>query len=412
MSEEGGQFLKKDNLSMLASKLKFYDKVQGEKVHCELGTQKETSVKDKLKSCTEIKNEIDEIAKGLCKASTMKDDANLSAQEGDSDLDELDKLFNKSLCHFLYFWLGKEVWTRVGNDGTKFLDVMGKIYDALSDFGVQNNCTLLYTNNPPTTLNNQPTINKDLFLHRKTVFDFTFDYKGIKDKLQWFSNACDDGYYKHLQSAQTAFSEVLTDCKSKWSQGTEGGKNPTNDDLYCSWFKNTFDVINDQSPLILSHNGTSMSKGESEKEVTVYNHVHLELNFASKANPTATIVSSLLSVVGLPTTAFFLYKYNLLPSAIKNIFFRGGGGSTNNNRSKTRKGRSGRRDLDTLTAADSSTIYSTEYSTIDDDSTETSTLYDRPHRKGRTNNSRPQQQQMQRNNRNEERRRTNIRYHP
>ncbi|ANQ06791.1 KIR protein [Plasmodium coatneyi] len=294
---------------------------------------------------------------------------------------EVGNLSNKEhRCNFLYFWIGKELCSAT-NQSDEFLKCMNDVYEQLDKISISNKCPNVNTD-----------IDKNIFDNRKTVWDFSYNYKHIKDLLASHHNSCDETYYNHLQSAVTAFGDVLTDCQGK---GKEKGSS------YCSWFKNTFYLSsnNDQNPLTLTSRKTETIPVNSTS-VTVHRNVQLELNFASKANTTATIVSSIFGVMGLPMTAFFLYKYNLLPSGIQNFF----GNNSSGNRRNRRKGKSttGRHHFDnTFTEGtstyDSATNVSTVASTIAD-STDTSTLYnDRStsNRRRVNNKQQPQQRQHQ-----------------
>ncbi|ANQ10689.1 KIR protein [Plasmodium coatneyi] len=266
---------------------------------------------------------------------------------------EISNLSNKDdRCGFLYFWIGSQL-CNLTNPSDKFPRCMNDVYEELSKINISNKCPTPHTDN----------ITKDLFNHRKKVDDLSFDYQHIKEKLQHYNYSCDQDYYNHLTKAKEAFEKVLNDCQSK---GDKGGKNPNNDDPYCSWFKNTYDLSNGQNPLILSYGSTYETTATTPpgQQVTVYKDVKLELNFASTMSPEVVAVSSGLAALGLPTiAAFFLYKYDLLPSWISNTFF-GGGRSTSSrsNRRNGREGRSGARNWDTFTDNDSitnSTIGST-----------------------------------------------------
>ncbi|ANQ07090.1 Variable surface protein Vir7-like protein [Plasmodium coatneyi] len=363
MAKPGGTgFLHSANLDTLDSKKLFYKTLEGstavQGVYCPRVHDTDNRTENKLNSCSEIRDKAKQIAEGLCFASYKKKEAQASAThtqaypatggvaglpppplipsgtDGESDAEsadsaELDKLFNKSLCHFLYFWLGKEVWNKIGEGrGTKFLQIMKHIYEALQLFDVPNNCELLYDDT--TTPNN---LTKELFGYRKTVFDFTFDYKGIKDKLTKIgNNSCDSGYYDHLTNAETAFREVLTDCMDK-----------NKESVYCKEFRGTFDVSNKQNPLKLEH-----AQETASENTTIYNNVKLYLKFAptaaSAAAAMAAAIPSALATLALPSAAFFLYKviYGLLPSWFGNHTF-------GNSNSGGRNRRSARSNFDTLT---------------------------------------------------------------
>ncbi|ANQ10461.1 KIR protein [Plasmodium coatneyi] len=349
---EGTSYLQAANLQMLDSRKLFYNTVDGNGegsvqvnyVYCQRINDTGKKIEGKLKECTEIGSNAEKIANGLCYVLMKKKEAQAPATDtkplgrvpelppppgppglGDTDefaeSAELDKSFNKSLCHFLYYWLGKEVWESNGSlSSSKFLEVMKKIYEALQLFNVKDNCKLLYDDTTPNKLPSTTTnLTKDLFGYRKTVFDFTFDYEGIKKKLAIVdNNSCDEGYYKHLAAAKTALEIVKQDCEGK---GPKWDKDP-----YCKEFRNKYDLSNNnKNPLTLTIN---VIQDTSEK-VTRYNITNLVLKYtaqymqelAKKHHDTAAEVeqiaagpivsSAVASLVGLPTILFLLYKVTI-----------------------------------------------------------------------------------------------------
>ncbi|ANQ08623.1 hypothetical protein PCOAH_00028920 [Plasmodium coatneyi] len=243
---------------------------------------------------------------------------------------------------------------------------MSKIYQQLKATPGENECGSLGHHS-----------SKDVFNENKTKFDLQQDYEPKGDKLKKYYESCSD-YYR--RTYRTTTPSVPTNVEEKCKNG---GTNPT--DPYCTKFKTTYAKYcqqNSTEEACAIVNGVEASSARSGVPAA-----------RSSSSTVAPIVSSTLgtALVGLPT------MYKLLPSWFSN-YSGGGRGSTNNNRSNTRKGRSVRRDLDTLTAADSSTIYSTEYSTVDDVSTtnsmsdRASTIFEGPSKRrktvaGITNNS-------------------------
>ncbi|ANQ11037.1 KIR protein [Plasmodium coatneyi] len=281
----GGKYLNETNLENLDSKIKFYKQVKGTSVYCHFNGEggKLGEAKTKLNSCTEIKGEEDKIAKGLCFVTSKKKDAQEEIEqafggyvygvdeagpEDEDGSDDLNERFNYSLCHFLYYWLGDLVWKSNGGnnvtDGSKFSQIMHKIYEALPEFGVSENCTLLYKDEDTNTTH----LDKTIFGYRKTVFDFTFDYKGIKGKLKKFDNSCDEKYYGHLDQACKAFETVSKDCNSKQSS-------------YCKEFQEKYETDKDQNPLTLEKTGPQEIEGSSGK-VNIYKNIKLELKYTDQ----------------------------------------------------------------------------------------------------------------------------------
>ncbi|ANQ09317.1 Variable surface protein Vir7-like protein [Plasmodium coatneyi] len=323
----GTGYLHSVNLEQLDSKLKFYDRIGGKVVQCTYESENEI-VKGQLGACSRIAGEADKISKGLCYISSRKADANLAqdyqyraygTDQADEDSDdvsaELEERLNKALCYFFYFWLGNEVWNKIGSaDGTKFLSTMECIYKALQLFHIPNNCTIMDTDHTA--------ISKDLFVNRKTVFDFSFDYKGIKDKLGKFSNSCDQGYYDHLDKAVKAYAAVKADCESKPAT-----------DPFCTEFKKVYEDCSKKGELKFTYEtecikastqgpeGISCTlKGTSEQGIEIYKNVNFGCspNFvwspgifvaaSSSGNTAVAAISSIFGVAALPTLAFLSYK--------------------------------------------------------------------------------------------------------
>ncbi|ANQ10089.1 Kir protein [Plasmodium coatneyi] len=329
-TEPAETYLKNEHLQELPSKTAYNAFENGDNECTTYGITVDgeaAQLKGVLKTHQKIKEEAEKIVKAWCSASSQ-------GRIGTTSIPY------SRLCHALYYWLGDKVWNKGNNvwSVTRFLSVMGDIYTALEQFGVENNCTLFYKDNS--------NIDQTIFGHRRTVFDFTFDYKNIKDLLKSHNNYCDNAYYQHLNQAKTAFEKVLNDCKSKWD-----------DDLYCTEFRDTYETNkNSQNPLSLTY----VSKGPLNSD-TVYKDVQLELKYASPKSNTAmtATISSIFSIGALGFATSLLYKYNLLPSWFRN---HSGGGGSNSSRTN-RKKRTNGHDFDTLTSMDTSTTsYSTENS--------------------------------------------------
>ncbi|ANQ07811.1 Variable surface protein Vir7-like protein [Plasmodium coatneyi] len=275
MAGGGDQFLKVGDWEKRDSKIRFYKDLGENSSYC-IYTDEKGNVESKLKACQEIKSEAQKIADGLCYIHSKRQD-------------ESDESVRDAFCHALYYWLGDFAWKsdRVSS-GTKFIEVMGDIYKALSEFGVSDNCKNMYKDNSNIT--------KDLFEKRRTVFDFSFDYKNIKEKLQLHNYSCEKEYYEHLEKAHKAFGAVSEDCHGKI-------------DLYCIEFKNIFETKNNNNK---KQNPLTLKKGEmqSSEGTTIYKDVQLELKYAPPKTNTAmiTTISSIFSIGALGFAASLLYK--------------------------------------------------------------------------------------------------------
>ncbi|ANQ07871.1 Variable surface protein Vir7-like protein [Plasmodium coatneyi] len=270
MSESGrGPLTGSDWLNLPYGKI--YSELEEAQDECNNHDANVQSVKGALSTKQGTDEHGRKIVKAYCEASQKKN----AQQKSSEDM----------YCNVVYYWIGDTLYNVLDEGSNNFSDLMSRVYSILRGEYAENKCDIVYKDG----------IDKDLFGYRKKVYEFSQNYEEIQQQLRRHIQKCDENYFDNLKAAEEAFSAVLTDCNGKI-------------DPYCMQFKNTFDVSNGQIPLTLSYNGSSKSKGESDQEVTVYNNVQLKLNFASKANPTATIVSSILGIAGLPTITFFLYK--------------------------------------------------------------------------------------------------------
>ncbi|ANQ08151.1 Variable surface protein Vir7-like protein, partial [Plasmodium coatneyi] len=249
-------------------------------------------------------------------------------------------------CDYFYYWLGDLISNKLKMNSGSFPTVMNLIYGKLPKKKNARECNLIYSN-----------IKKEQFDNMKKIYDHSQDYSTIKQRLEQSGSRCTEELKQYMEVIYSTYDTVQKECDGK-SDGP------------CNSFEQKY-------------------KDSCSRKFA-------QLSCSEGISAATAAVSSILGVAALPLTTFFLYKYDLLPSAIKNTFFRGGGrGSTNNNR---RKGRStSRNEFDTLTSMDgASTFDSTDLSTAYSAaaySTEDSTVYGgRPPsrgKEGRTNNRRP-----------------------
>ncbi|ANQ05771.1 KIR protein [Plasmodium coatneyi] len=321
-----------------------YSALNNVKEHCNNGSvlEKEatkTSMKHSLNSYQGTPDYADIIIDGWCYANG----------EGKS------KLPTDDLCDFLYYWTG-DLLPGTPKSVQLFAGIMSAIYGNLGEFKIDGKCTDMYDK-----------ISTDIFNKMKTVFDYSKDYGTIKKFVQYTQAggpSCTDVYYLYLDRVATAYQYMKTHCPDGIGSNEQ----------WCKNFK-------------------------SIAEERTYNQLlqlKCSLKHTSDCPRNATVagaISGALASVGLPTiVAFFLHKYNLLPSWFGK-HFKGG---RKNIRGRER--RSNPRNVDMFTD-DSSTETSTYVSTVDSSSnlTENSSIYNGERRRpptGRNNNDGRRQQQQ------------------
>ncbi|ANQ09368.1 KIR-like protein, partial [Plasmodium coatneyi] len=253
---------------------------------------------------------------------------------------------NGGWCYYFYYWLGDML--PEGLLDFEFGTAMNIFWTKMEIQERKKKCEVLYTSN-----------SKEVFGALKTVFDYKKDEKDLKEQLEGGGKKCTQNYYEHLRDIEKAYEKLKNDCKEKtmkeWHTAftTKYGNYKSEQELQLKC------ELTDQKKAIL-HTADSAVEGTGTASIAV--------------------PSALVATVGLPTIAvFFLYKYNLLPSWIRDSF----GGRSNRNNNRRKKRRSIKHEFDTPTE-DSSTLYTTvaDTSTIAD-LTDGSTVYNEP--RGRNN---------------------------
>ncbi|ANQ06966.1 KIR protein [Plasmodium coatneyi] len=292
--------------------------------------------------------------------------------------------------NFLYYWFGQKVATSKKNGN--FVQIMNECKDIITTIGEEGYM-------PPFFPETYGTNEKD-FQTWKTLFDYgNKDQEVIKQQLgeeeAGPTKQCNKAYHDYLQKIKDAYTTVRTNCMKK-----SGDKW----NAWCTPFETYFHDYKTRNSLNLSCTKVDAAGAQLTGAKGSTNNTN---------NITPIAVSSTLATVGLPTLAFFLYKYDLLPLGIKNMFF---GNNSSGNRRNRRNGRStiGRHHFDnTFTEASSTfgaaTNVSTVASTIGDSTTDGSTIYGGPTSRGRGRRNNKQQPQHKERQQQQQRQR-NIRY--
>ncbi|ANQ10719.1 KIR-like CYIR protein [Plasmodium coatneyi] len=266
-------------------------------------------------------------------------------------------------CYWFYYWLGSTVFQESGE--IRFVDFMEKVYNALEKLKFGQKCEAISNY-----------IDKRTFEQMRKMYEYYKDYSTIQTQLGGSGNKCDEKYDQHVDDILKAYNAAQNKCRG-----------PTYS-KHCNGFPNMFSEPKYKALL------------DEPREVVTVSESMEELSVPSTANTalsTVAIVPSTIATlgIGLPFITYLLYKYNLLHSWFGNQF-----GSSRNNRRRRTIGHDFNTLTDTSTDA-TSTLYSTEASTIAD-SVETSRTYDNSSpRRRTTNNGRGQQQPQQQRQRKE-----------
>ncbi|ANQ06075.1 KIR-like protein [Plasmodium coatneyi] len=357
------------------SEVQFYDKLgAATRVECTSISGSTESLKNTLggalKNYLGFKGSEDNIANAYCLACQRNEHV----------------YHNGEPCYFFYYWLGDTYWNKARKDDLS--GALEAIYTTLGSKVHGKKCNVKYDD-----------VDKDLFLKRKVIFDYYYNYKTERKKFLNNESNCNNDWFNYRETIITACKAVEKDCEAGNSKNS----------LYCKDFKDKYEAYCEiVQQLQWTCNQISNLKGAVEEEKTtcssakdqLQNQITQEKKAASSAAKTAaskaqsnlseavskatttTALSSIFGTLAMTTVLpFLLYKYKPWSFWFGNHTSGNGGGR------RKRRRRSVGRDIDTLT--DDSTTYS-----ILDNSTENSTVSSvayntRPstrEREGRNNN--------------------------
>ncbi|ANQ06238.1 KIR protein [Plasmodium coatneyi] len=285
----------------------------------------------------------------------------------------------EKLCNFFYFWLGDKLEGKLKGGYAKLKEVIQSIYIKLNDGPNNELCANTFLD---STMHN--TVNSSILKQRKKVFDYYYDYRTIWTKIkdsQAAGTPCTTAYDTYLTGVKGT-DEDRGDRGADGAYGQIKASGSLNQDLYFKKFWDKFEgngvsgggTIPEPSKLkskatggddppppspdaeeanLLSCLDQLSSTVSSKPSVVAASSPQVE-DGGTTTTP-AIISSTLGTLIGLPTLAFMLYKYNLLPPWIRNTF-KGRG------RNRRRKRSAIRRNFETLTT-DTSSLYTTDNST-------------------------------------------------
>ncbi|ANQ08573.1 Variable surface protein Vir7-like protein [Plasmodium coatneyi] len=272
------------NLTDLLSK-KTYAEFNGEgntySVSCSWLENTRTALESALDECGKVKGYVDQIVKAWC---ILQNSGGTYAS------------VNRN-CYLFYYWLGDILINKLSDVGDSFLNIMKKIYEefkSIPDGGIagsENGCAIIYKDN----------IDKTTFSAMKAVYEYHYDHTKIKQQLQKTNKECTAAYQQHLEKIKSAYNSLNKKCPS------------SNNAKHCSEYRRTYKgpIEKNLSELIctLESKPGRVEVRSSQDSFQGQEQVRQEFPFASEMDSnTPAIVSSVLGVLGLPTTAFLLYK--------------------------------------------------------------------------------------------------------
>ncbi|ANQ07388.1 KIR-like protein [Plasmodium coatneyi] len=204
---------------------------------------------------------------------------------------------NSRRCHFLYYWIGDQLFkSGIGNSFNGLLSSVGSV---LNDIYKNQGCTVKYKS-----------ISGDIFLNRKAVFDYSYDYSTVRKEILEDKIHCKVKWSDYLNKVNLACKAMEGDC---------AGKKDINDDQYCSDYNSKYYVFCDALKY-LKEECDSQAKEEKASEYTRQmqqlrdeNQQKLQaaaskLDEAVRSATTTATTSSILGTLAMTAFPFLLYK--------------------------------------------------------------------------------------------------------
>ncbi|ANQ08972.1 Variable surface protein Vir7-like protein [Plasmodium coatneyi] len=192
------------------SEVLFYDKFNKETDTC-AGESAVESIKGYLGSSLNYANkgnDIDKIGKAICYVDKMYKGTDAHP-------------YKKELCHALYFWIGDILFNNVKDSDSLSL-IISMICEQLHNSYTQHGCEIICE-----------TIGKDLFLKRKTIFDYYHDYSVIQTAILNHEEApCAQLYSQYLDAIIPIYEGVRSGCGGVPTSGS-----------YCEQFKKCLMIL-------------------------------------------------------------------------------------------------------------------------------------------------------------------------
>ncbi|ANQ06244.1 KIR-like protein [Plasmodium coatneyi] len=312
---------------------------------------------------SEVLKQTENIRKAYCFASKKKEE---------------DPSHDDTPCWFFYYWL-EDILPKGGKmEDVQFQSHINSICTLIKDAHEGNRCKLTCSEN----------LNRENFKQRKTIHDYSYNYKTIEKDLLKIGPICQQRWSTHRKKVTSACKAVSEKCPDRESGGASF------DDPYCKDFKDKYNFYcgaaqalesycTKKADLEVAQQGKAQAQEQAQSTFTKLNEAESKASAASSLSSTF----GTLAALEFPALAFFLYKY-------KPWSFWFGNHTSGNGRSgrNTRKRRSSTHNFGSSTE-DTLTTYSTENSTIGPTESSTidgivpSTPYTRQPNKGQRNNA-------------------------
>ncbi|ANQ10422.1 KIR-like protein [Plasmodium coatneyi] len=249
---------------------------------------------------------------------------------------------NSEPYHFLYYWIG-DLLSKSNKLSNVFHSDINNICMAIKNYCGNNHVCVIPCDYPT----------KAIFNSQKTIFDNSYDYSTIKEKVLEDGGNCEGEWSKYRQKVSEACTTVRQYCAGEGN----GEKHE-----YCKEFKGKYmDHCNMVNLLELNCELKSLRESMAHAAQAAQTEASSIANDAvSKATTTASLTSSMVAV-GLQTILLLLYKYKPWSSWF------------GNHSSGKRKRRSSGRDIAAF-AEDSSTYDSASESIVGDSAADSSTI--------------------------------------
>ncbi|ANQ09646.1 KIR-like protein [Plasmodium coatneyi] len=254
----------------------------------------------------------------------------------------------KERWNFLYYGIGNILLNNEETKG-KFKELLCEIWQKIKSSYESNGCNI--TCKP---------IDKNIFLHKKTIFDFSHNYNTIKGYLGEYWHDCEKGWTPHKEEITEACKAVQQHCEPDRARKNTADPYCTGPYMdythYCKMHLQTLKCRSQTEIEEIKRQACFHVEDPLQKELEQKSNLLREAEANIRSATTTSSISSIIGTLGLTVAPYVLYKYKPWSSWFGNHSSRGGRG--------TRKKISTVRNIDALTE-DSSTIGA---STTEDDS--------------------------------------------
>ncbi|ANQ10388.1 KIR-like protein [Plasmodium coatneyi] len=186
--------------------------------------------------------------------------------------------------HFFFYWLGDKLPESAKN--VAFQAMISTICSAINSPSEKQACGIP---------RDDQSVDKDLFLHRKIIFDFWYDHPTIQVLLENSGSEGLEKCEKYIQRVKAAHSAVAINCATETTRS------------YCTTFwKDHQEKINLALAQLQSKFDSAQQRIQ-RKAITASNQLNDAIHQANKASSLSSAFGT-LAALELPALAYFLYK--------------------------------------------------------------------------------------------------------